>query len=154
MAEHEMAMPTKFSIAIDCANPDRLVRFWTKALGYTTEAPPDGFDSWWTFWKSKGLPDEENYAGNDAIVDPSGAGPRIWFHQVPEQKVVKNRLHFDLHESGGRELPLDARKLRVDAAAERLVGLGAKILEKWEEPEVDHYAVLMQDPEGNEFDIN
>ena len=46
------------------------------------------------------------------------------------------------------------RKKRVDAAAERLVGLGAKFLEAWDEAEIDHYAVQMQDPEGNEFDIN
>lgn len=147
-------MATKFTIAIDCADPDRLVRFWTEALGYTLMPPPEGFDSWWAFWKSKGLSDEENYPGNDAIVDPSGAGPRIWFHQVPEKKVVKNRLHLDLHESGGREVPLETRRKRVDAAAERLVKIGASILEVMDEPEINHYAVLMQDPEENEFDIN
>ncbi|MGA7924124.1 MAG: VOC family protein [Thermoplasmata archaeon] len=147
-------MPTKFTITVDCADPERLVRFWTQALGYSIEGPPEGFDSWWAFWKSKGLPDEENYAGSDAIADPSGAGPRIWFHQVPEKKVVKNRLHLDLPESGGRTVPLEIRKQRVDAAAERLVSLGAKILEAWDEPEIDQYGVMMQDPEGNEFDIN
>jgi hypothetical protein len=147
-------MPTKFTIAIDCADPDRLVRFWAGALGYTVMPPPEGFESWWAYWKSQGMPDEENHTGNDTLVDPAGAGPRLWFHQVPEKKVVKNRLHLDLHESGGRELPLQVRKKRVDAAAVRLVALGAKILEEWDEPAIDHYAVLMQDPEGNEFDIN
>jgi catechol 2,3-dioxygenase-like lactoylglutathione lyase family enzyme len=146
-------MPTKFTLTIDCADPDKLVRFWTKALGYTIEGPPAGFDTWWAYWKSKGLPDEENYAGNDAITDPNGGGPRIWFHQVPEKKVVKNRLHLDLQESGGRAVPLAIRKRRVDAAAERLVTLGGKILEKWDESEINQYAVAMQDPEGNEFDI-
>ncbi len=32
----------------------------------------------------------------DSIVDPDGAGPRIWFQPVPETKVVKNRLHLDV----------------------------------------------------------
>lgn len=147
-------MVTKFTLAIDCEDPERLVRFWTEALGYTVMAPPEGFDSRWAYWKNRGVPDEENDAVNDSIVDPSGAGPRIWFHRVPETKVVKNRLHLDLHESGGREVSLEFRKERVNAAAERLVNLGAKTLDVMDEPEIDHYAVLMQDPEGNEFDIN
>lgn len=145
-------MATKFTITIDCSYPERLVRFWTEALRYEVESPPEGFDNWWSYWKSRGVPDEENYAGNDSIVDPGGSGPRIWFHQVPEKKIVKNRLHLDLHESGGRKVPLKTRKKRVNAASDRLVKLGAVILEVMDE--VDHYAVLMQDPEGNEFDIN
>ena len=44
--------------------------------------------------------------------------------------------------------------MRVHAAPKRLVGLGAKTLEVMEVPEIGHYAVLMQDTEGNEFDIN
>ncbi len=147
-------MATKFTLTVDCANPERLIRFWTETLGYKVEGPPGGFDSWWSYWKSKGLPDEENYARNDSIFDPSGAGPRTWFHQVPEKKVVKNRLHLDLHESEGREVPRDIRKKRLDAAAEQRVALGAEILEVSDDPEIDHYGVLMRDSEGNEFDVN
>ncbi len=51
-------------------------------------------------------------------------------------------------------MPRDVRKKRVDAAAERLVALGAEILEVSDDPEIDHYGVLMRDPEGNEFDVN
>jgi catechol 2,3-dioxygenase-like lactoylglutathione lyase family enzyme len=153
-------MPTKFTVTIDCLDPERMVQFWSQALGYTVARPPEGFDSWWSYWKSRGLPDQENYTGNDVLVDPSGAGPRFWFHIVPEEKVVKNRLHLDLHESGQdytggrREIPFETRKQRVDAAADRLVALGARILEVSDASDFDHYAVLMQDPEGNEFDVN
>jgi Glyoxalase-like domain len=147
-------MTAKFQLVFDCSDPDRLTRFWTEALGYVIEKPPEGFDSWMSFWRSKGVPDEENYAGNDSIVDPKGAGPRIWFHQVPETKVTKNRLHLDIQASGGREFPLAARKERVNQAVERLVKLGATLLEVMDQTEIDHYAVGMQDPEGNEFDIN
>jgi hypothetical protein len=31
-------------VAVDCADPARLVRFWADALGYRIEDPPDGFD--------------------------------------------------------------------------------------------------------------
>jgi hypothetical protein len=35
-----------------------------------------------------------------------------------------------------------------------LVNLGATILEESDGSGTDHYAVLMQDPGGNEFDVN
>ena len=41
-----------------------------------------------------------------------------------------------------------------DAEASRLAGLGATITGALSEEGLDHYAVGMKDPEGNEFDIN
>jgi hypothetical protein len=55
---------------------------------------------------------------------------------------------------GGRAFPIETRRQRVDAEAERLVGLGASVVRALSEEGLDHYAVAMQDPEGNEFDIN
>jgi formylmethanofuran:tetrahydromethanopterin formyltransferase len=46
------------------------------------------------------------------------------------------------------------RKQRVDAEARRLAGLGATVVRVSAEEGLDHYAVAMNDPEGNEFDIN
>jgi hypothetical protein len=73
---------------------------------------------------------------------------------VDEVKTVKNRLHFDLGVSGGRTVPLETRKQRVEAEAERLSRLGATRIQALFEKGLDHYAVAMLDPEGNEFDIN
>ena len=95
-------MATRIQVTIDCADPNRLARFWAEALGYRLQEPPDGFDSWQAYWVSRGLPPEEVEDGYDAIVDPDGVGPRIWFQPVPEGKVVKNRLHLDLDVGGGR----------------------------------------------------
>ena len=50
----------------------------------------------------------------DSLVDPAGAGPRIFFQIVPEAKVVKNRLHLDLEAGGGRAVPLTTRRDRAD----------------------------------------
>jgi hypothetical protein len=83
--------------------------------------------------------------------------PRIWIQVVPDPKTTSNRLHIDIHASGGRELPIETRKQRVDAEAIRLRDLGATVLSDLDEEIVagmDHYAVAMTDPEGNEFDIN
>jgi hypothetical protein len=141
-------------VTIDCADPGRLARFWADALGYRLEEPPDGFASWQDYWVSRGLPPEEVEDGYDSIVDPDGVRPRIWFQPVPEPKVVKNRVHLDLGVSGGRQVPLPTRRRRVDAEAERLVAAGATRLRVLSEEAVDHYAVVMADPEGNEFCLN
>ncbi len=144
-------MATTIQVTIDCADPGRLARFWAEALGYRLEEPPEGFASWQDYWVSRGLPPEEVEGGYDAIVDPDGVRPRIWFQPVPEGKVVKNRLHLDLGVSGGRQVPLATRRRRVDAEAKRLLAAGATRLRVLSQEGVDHYGVVMADPEGNEF---
>ena len=153
-------MPARFQLVIDCKDPELLARFWAAALGYVLEPPPEGFATWDDWRRDIGLPDSELGIGADSIIDPSGAGPRIWFRADEVAKVVKNRLHFDIHVSGGRtvvegrSVPLATRTQRVDAEAKRLTDLGATITVVMSADGLDHYAVGMKDPEGNEFDIN
>ncbi len=144
-----MAVP--FQVTFDCADPDLLARFWALALGYQLEDPPDGSATWSDYWRDRGLPEDELDDGYDSVVDPSGAGPRLWFQRVPEGKVAKNRVHLDLDVAGGRLVPLATRTERVDDAAQRLAAAGAVRLRVLSTPGVDHYGVVMQDPEGNEF---
>jgi len=143
-----------FQLVIDCTDPEPLARFWASALGYVLEPPPDGFESWDAYRRDLGIPEEELGGGADCIVDPDGHGPRIWFQVVPDRKTIKNRLHVDIGASGGRLVPIETRRQRVDAEAARLAGLGARILGPLVSEGLDHYAVAMKDPEGNEFDIN
>jgi hypothetical protein len=152
-------MPAYFQLVIDCKDPEKLARFWAAALGYVLEPPPEGFTTWDDWRRDVGLPDSELGTGTDSIVDPSGHGPRIWFRVEPEAKVGKNRLHLDIHVSGGRSVtdrtaPLATRTERVDAEARRLADLGATITGAMGGEGLDHYAMGMKDPEGNEFDIN
>jgi len=150
----EKSMAVRFQLVIDCADPEPLASFWVAALGYEFEPPPDGFASWDAYWRDVGVPEDELGIGADRIVDPGGHGPRIWFQVVPERKAAKNRLHLDIGASGGRAVPIETRRQRVDAEAARLVGLGARIVGVLDTEGLDHYGVAMQDPEGNEFDIN
>jgi hypothetical protein len=143
-----------FQLVIDCADPELLAHFWAAALGYELEPPPAGFDSWDAYWRDLGVPEDELGNGADRIVDPSGRGPRIWFQVVPERKTIKNRLHLDLGVGGGRAVPIETRRQRVDAEARRLVDLGAQLVGVLYTEGLDHYAVAMKDAEGNEFDIN
>lgn len=147
-------MSVTFQVVIDCKDPAKMSEFWTRALGYEIEPPPGGFASWDDYWRDVGVPEDEQQPGPDRLVDPSGRGPPIWFQVVDEPKTVKNRIHFDLRVSGGRAIPLEVRKQRVEAEAERLSRRGATRVQVLFEEGVDHYAVAMQDPEGNEFDIN
>lgn len=147
-------MAISFQLVIDCADPERMSGFWAAALRYEPEPPPVGFATWDDYWRDVGVPEEELGVGTDCIIDPDHAGPRIWFQVVPESKTVKNRLHLDIGVGGGRAVPMATRKQRIDAEAQRLTGLGATMLRVLEQEGLDHYAVAMTDPEGNEFDIN
>ena len=148
-----------YQLVVDCAEPEPLARFWAEALHYVVAPPPSGFGSWDDFLRTIGVPAEELGRGVDRIADPDGEGPQIWFQVVPDRKAVKNRIHIDVHASreGG---PLGtggtpaSRRARVEAEAERLVGLGATRLRALTDEPSEHYAVAMTDPEGNEFDIN
>ena len=152
-------MATEFQVSIDCADPSRLVRFWCEALGYVPEPPPTGFDSWYDYLLSIGVPADElqaELAANDgdlgdSAIGPDGRGPRIWFQKVPEAKQLKNRVHLDLEIGGGHRVPLDERRRRIRAEADRLVRAGARQLSELSQDGLDHYAITLQDPEGNEF---
>ena len=147
-------MTVRFQLVIDCADPEPLAHFWAAALGYELEPPPPGFASWDAYWRDVGVPEDELGTGVDRIVDPDGQGPRIWFQVVPERKAVKNRLHIDIGVGGGRAIPIGTRRQRVDAEAARLADLGAVLVGVLETEGLDHYAVAMNDPEGNEFDVH
>jgi catechol 2,3-dioxygenase-like lactoylglutathione lyase family enzyme len=144
-------MATGVQVAFDCADPDRLARFWAAALGYQLQDPPPGFASWEDWAREQGVP-EERWNEVSAVVDPDGRGPRLYFQKVPEANtVVKNRVHLDLNVSGGRGTLLVEERRRIDAEVERLVGAGATRLGTLEES--GGYVVNMADPEGNEFDV-
>ena len=100
-------------VTFDCADPDRVASFWAEALG----------------WSRRGH-----------RVEPQDGGSYLEFVQVPEGKMVKNRLHLGLGTDD------------LDAEIERLVGLGASVA--WEAefpPEWPYRNVVLCDVEGNEF---
>jgi len=150
-------MTTRFQITIDCAAPTELAAFWATALHYELAPPPEGFTSWHAWYRSVGVPDEELAGEPDApdrLVDPTGVGPKFWFQKVPEPKTVKNRLHLDLDVTGGRSGPLAERRATVEAEVARLCDAGAKVFRVHDDPANNYFAVVMQDPEGNEFCVS
>lgn len=109
-------------IVVDCADHEAVVRFWLAALG--------GY--------RRRRVNEQYVAITPA--EPAIGRPVILFQEVPEPKVVKNRVHLDLHGES------------MAAEVDRLRGLGATVITerslgrlRW---------TVMADPEGNEFCIS
>jgi hypothetical protein len=144
-------MTTSIQIVFDTADPAREARFWAAALGYELQPPPTGFDSWDDFLREQRIP-EAQWNTASAIIDPEGKGPRLYFQQVPEGKIAKNRMHLDLNVGGGPSVRIAERKLRVMAEVERLKALGASD-ERGAIDKGNEFWVRMNDPEGNEFCI-
>ena len=144
-----MASVRQVQVTFDCAEPERLARFWCEVLGYVVPPPPEGFATWDDF--NRTLPPEEHDSWF-ACADPTGTGPRLFFQRVPEGKVVKNRVHLDVRVGTG--LVGDERLATLEAECARLVTLGAKHVRTLLADEENESCIVMQDIEGNEFDLD
>jgi len=136
----------QIQVTFDCAEPERVARFWCEVLGYVVPPPPEGFDSWEDF--ASALPPEQQDSAF-ACVDPTGAGPRLYFQRVPEGKVAKNRVHLDVR--AGLGLEGDERLAVLEAECARLVALGAVHQKTLYADGENESCIVMQDVEGNEF---
>jgi len=120
-------MTSKFTeLAIDCADPAGLARFWCAVLGYEVQDEDDGLVT----IGSPAAPEDRNR--------PGPVPPTLTFARVPEGKTVKNRLHLDLN-------PADHDQ---DEEVRRLLDLGAR---RADVGQGDQSWVVLADPEGNEF---
>lgn len=113
-------------VAIDCADPHRLARFWCAVLGYQVQDE----DGEVVTIGSPLAPYGRNRRGP--------VPPVLTFARVPEGKAVKNRLHLDVNPTD-REQGDEVRRLLELGARRADVGQGE---ESW---------VVLTDPEGNEF---
>ncbi|MEU2784210.1 MULTISPECIES: VOC family protein [Streptomyces] len=140
-----MSTIKKVQVTFDCADPERLARFWCEVLGYEVPSPPAGFGTWDAYHAAQ--PEEERGAWF-ACQDPSGVGPRLYFQRVPEGKVVKNRVHLDVRVGTG--LRGEERLAALEAECARLLPLGA-VRERLLYDGGDDSCIVMRDIEGNEF---
>jgi len=121
-------MASKFTeLAIDCADPSGLARFWCSVLNYEVQDEDDGIVT----IGPPVAPDGQHHLGP--------VPPTLTFAHVPEGKTVKNRLHLDVS-------PTDREQ---DEEVRRLLGLGARHADVGQGPDVSW--VVLADPEGNEF---
>jgi 4a-hydroxytetrahydrobiopterin dehydratase len=103
-------------IAIDALDTASIRPFWKAALGYG---------------------DEPGHLGpQDAIIDPAGQGPAVWFQQMTEPRPQRNRIHLDI------SVPHDEARGRIEAALEA----GGTLVSDAEAPAF----WVLADAEGNE----
>ncbi|WP_097876095.1 VOC family protein [Streptomyces sp. ms184] len=122
-------MAGKFTeLAIDCADPLALARFWCSVLDYEVQGVEEGEEV--VSIGPPSVPEGKNR--------PGPVPPALTFARVPEGKTVKNRLHIDVN-------PTDREQ---DEEVERLLALGARRADVGQDGA--SWAVLT-DPEGNEF---
>ena len=150
-------MSHQIQITFDAHDPRALSTFWRDVLGYVHPGPPgvelapdaDPLAAWEDVLARMGVPPERRNAAS-AVEDPEGRGPRLYFQQVPEDKVAKNRVHLDVRAAPG--LQGEERMAALESECARLVALGATRLRRLEPaPPLEAGHLMMADPEGNEF---
>ncbi len=104
-------------IAIDALDIGAVLPFWQAVLGYVPERIAEGEPA-------------------NAIIDPEGLGPNVWFQQMKQPRPSRNRIHLDVN------VPADIAEERVAAA----VAAGGRLVS---DAEAKAFWVLA-DAEGNE----
>jgi predicted enzyme related to lactoylglutathione lyase len=124
------------AIVFDCRDAAPLARFWAAALGWHV-APND--DAEVIRLALVGVHDVEDEP-SVMVVPPEDQAdaPRLFFTEVPEPKLTKNRVHVDV---------IADDDLETEVA--RLEDLGASV-RNWAEEAGGMWCVML-DPEGNEF---
>jgi 4a-hydroxytetrahydrobiopterin dehydratase len=103
-------------IGIDALDIAAIRPFWQAVLGYADEPGKSG--------------------PQDALVDPVGQGPAIWFQQMDAPRPQRNRIHFDV------SVPHDEAHQRIKAT----IAAGGTLVYDAEAPAF----WVLADPEGNE----
>ena len=130
-------MSRYIQVTFEAHDPRALSSFWRDVLGYVHPGLPgvdlpedaDPLAAWDDFLARADVPQEQ---GNRrwAIEDPDGHGLRLFFQQVPEEKVAKNRVHLDVRAAPG--LQGDERMAALEVECDRLVALGATRVHRFE----------------------
>ena len=107
-------------LCIDANDVTRIAEYWAALFGYRIREV-DGEDSW------------------RHLEPPGPMLPKLTIQPVPEQKVLKNRLHLDVFVTD------------PEPWITRCVELGGTRL--WRQEDPDDWFQVIGDPEGNEFCI-
>jgi catechol 2,3-dioxygenase-like lactoylglutathione lyase family enzyme len=109
--------------SVDAHNAYQQSVWWSKVLGWAEDHDDPN------------LPDHE-----ECLILSPDRSELLLFITVPDDKVVKNRLHLDLR-------PVDGTR---EEEVARLVQLGAVELGDFRRPDGSGW-ITLADPEGNEF---
>ena len=134
------------NVSIHAEDPKALAVFWSAVMGYPepTGYPPEleaelraaGFD-------------DDDLAERAVAWDDDPKHQRFFFTRYRRERRQRNRMHIDI-------MPFDDRRAsreELEAERDRLVALGATIEKVLTDPwgPFEEFAIMMRDPEGNEF---
>jgi hypothetical protein len=120
MSDEAPAIVGVAALAIDCAEPESLARWWSRLLGGSVEVDGSGIATLYT-------------------VD----GLAIDFARVPEPKTVKNRLHLDLRSADLAAATAQALALGATRADDIYEGGRWQVLR---DPEGNEFCILAPRP--------
>jgi predicted enzyme related to lactoylglutathione lyase len=125
------------NITFACENPIPLAEFWAAATGYVPLEVPPEVEEWAQQLIAEGKLDPTGWA---MLVPPAGeSGPRLLFQRRPKSSPEHVPIHLDLNAEDR------------EAEVERLVGLGATVVETKTSDTFGETWTVMRDPEGNGF---
>ena len=115
MSDQAPAVVGIAALAIDCADPPGLARWWSRLLGGEVEVDRDG---------------DATLRADGLVID---------FGRVPDAKTVKNRLHLDLRRSDLAEATRQAEALGATRADDVYDGDRWQVLR---DPEGNEFCLL------------
>jgi len=126
------------NITFACEQPVRLAEFWASALGYVHVEVPEEVEREIRGAIERGEVEGDAWA---MLAPPDGTGPRLLFQRRPVSRPEHIPIHLDVN--------VDDREAEV----ERLVGLGATVVETKTQTfgSLSETWTVMRDPEGNGF---
>jgi hypothetical protein len=134
------------NVTFHAEDPIALSRFWSAAMGYPafTGWPDDEVAE----LRAAGMSDEE-LSDRAEAWDQDPAHQRFYFTRYRHERRQRNRMHVDITPFADRR----ATRAELEAERDRLVALGAsveQVLDGFWGP-YEEFAIMMRDPEGNEF---
>jgi phosphoglycolate phosphatase-like HAD superfamily hydrolase len=134
------------NVSIHAENPTALASFWAAVMGYPepTGWPEDEIAA----LRDAGLSDDDIIARAEAW-DGDPTHQRFYFTRYSRERRQRNRMHIDITPFDDRR----ASRAELEAERDRLISLGASLEKELVEPwgPFEEFAIMMRDPEGNEF---
>lgn len=127
-------------------DPGALARFWCDVLGYPQ----------WDGWPEEDVAalrasgfDDDALAERAEAWDGDPRHQRLYFTRYRHERRQRNRVHLDITPFEDRR----ASREELEAERDRLIALGATeektLAGSW--GPFEEFAIMMRDPEGNEF---
>jgi len=134
------------NVTIHAENPTALAHFWAAVMGYPAFMgwPSDEIAA----LRAAGFSDDD-LAERAEAWDGDPTHQRFYFTRYNHERRQRNRMHIDITPFDDRR----ATREELVVERERLIALGASLEQTLDGAwgPFEEFAIMMRDPEGNEF---